>query len=47
MVDPRQLNALFGPPCERRDGVPVEVFGATIAFARRGANRRKERDGRS
>jgi D-alanyl-D-alanine carboxypeptidase/Putative peptidoglycan binding domain len=38
MVDPKKLNPLFGPPCERRDDVPVEVFGTTIAFARRGAN---------
>jgi hypothetical protein len=38
VVEPKQLNPLFGPPWEHRDDVPVEVFGTTIAFAPRGAN---------
>ncbi len=32
------LTASFGKPCKQSDFVPVEVFGKTIPFQRRGAN---------
>jgi len=38
MASESQLNPLFGDPCEKHDVVSVHVFGASIPFARRGAN---------
>jgi len=38
MASESQLNPLFGAPCEKHDVVTVDVFGASILFARRGAN---------